>query len=105
MFEEKDIQIIPIIFILLLIFVTTYSPQFLALPNYAWTKFGKVMNSLVSPIILGVIYYLIITPTGFFVKKILRKKFLDLHKDDNLKSYWIERKMQEYNPENFKRLY
>ena len=105
MYKEKNIQTIPIIIVSILMFITIFLPQLLALPNYIWKTFGKMMKSLTNPIILVIIYYLIITPIGLFVRKILCKNFLEIHKNSYIKSYWVARDIQHHNPESLKRLY
>ena len=57
--------------------------------NLAWVKFGKILGKVVAPIVMGVIYFIIITPIGLFLrligKDILQTKF------SKNNSYWIKR--------------
>ena len=55
--------------------------------NIAWFKFGLILGKIVSPIVMGVIFFLIVTPISF-IMKISRKDLLNL-KYNNNKSYWI----------------
>ena len=57
--------------------------------NKIWIKFGVLLGNLISPIILGIIFFLIITPTSL-IMKILGKNLLNLKKN-NKSSYWVER--------------
>ena len=57
--------------------------------NKIWFKFGVLLGNLISPIILGIIFFLIITPTSL-IMKILGKNLLNLKKN-NKSSYWVER--------------
>ena len=57
--------------------------------NKIWFKFGILLGNLISPIILGIIFFLIITPTSL-IMKILGKNLLNLKKN-NKSSYWVER--------------
>ncbi len=63
----------------------------LAKPFYwAWMGFGKVMGSIVSPIVIGVIFYGIVTPTAIFFRRMGRDP-LRLHcKNKEMESYWID---------------
>ncbi len=61
----------------------------LTILNKAWFKFGILLGNLVSPIVLGIIFFTIVTPTSL-IMKLLGKNLLDL-KNNNKKSYWIER--------------
>ena len=57
--------------------------------NKLWMKFGLFLGSIVSPIIMGVIFFGVVTPIGL-VMKLLKKDLLHL-KMNNEKSYWIEK--------------
>jgi hypothetical protein len=52
---------------------------------------GILMGALVSPLIFGLLYYLIITPIGLFLR-LTGKDLLDMKIDRQAKSYWITRK-------------
>jgi len=58
--------------------------------NIYWTKFGILLGTIISPFLMGIIFFLIVTPIGLFMK-ILGKDLINLKKK-NLKSYWIEKK-------------
>ena len=58
--------------------------------NFLWFKFGLLLGAIVSPIVMGVIFFLVITPIGFFMK-ILGKDLLNNKYDNKKKSYWINR--------------
>ena len=66
-------------------------PRLLAPLNRAWTKLGLFLFKIVSPLVLGLIYFIAVVPTGLIMrlsgKDVLRLKF-----DPKAKSYWIERK-------------
>ena len=57
--------------------------------NKVWHKLGILLGSVVSPIVMGIVFFAIVTPTSLLMK-ILGKNLLGLKKD-NKKSYWIER--------------
>jgi len=58
--------------------------------NRLWFKFGILLGSIIAPIVMATIFFLIVTPTGFIMralgKDLLRKKI-----DKNKGSYWINR--------------
>ena len=64
--------------------------NFLTPLNKLWFKFGKLLGFIVAPIVMGVIFFLIITPTGF-IMKILGKDLLNKKYNIKMKSYWINR--------------
>ena len=57
--------------------------------NKIWFKFGIFLGKTVSLLIMGVIFFFVVTPTGLLMK-IFRKDILNLKKTEN-KSYWIEK--------------
>jgi len=57
--------------------------------NKIWFKFGILLGNVVSPIVMGIVFFIIVTPTSI-IMRILGKNLLSLKKD-NKKSYWIEK--------------
>lgn len=57
--------------------------------NLAWVKFGKILGKIVAPIVMGVIYFIIITPIGLFLR-LIGKDLLQTKFSKN-NSYWIKR--------------
>lgn len=58
--------------------------------NSAWQGVGRLLHRLVSPVILGMLFYFTVVPTGL-VMRILGKDPLRLRFDPAARSYWIER--------------
>ena len=58
--------------------------------NKIWFKFGIILGKIISPIIMGVIFFLVVTPIGLLMR-LLGKDLLNLKYNKN-KSYWIEKK-------------
>ena len=57
--------------------------------NKIWFKFGIILGKIISPLIMAIIFFLVVTPTGL-IMRILRKDILNLKYNQN-KSYWIEK--------------
>ena len=57
--------------------------------NKAWFKFGIFLGKIISPIVMGVIFFLVVTPIAFLMR-ILKKDLLNLKYNKN-SSYWIEK--------------
>lgn len=70
--------------------VALIRPVLLAPLNKLWLKFGALLHAITSPIILGVMFYLVITPIGLFMR-LFGKDFLRLRRDPACQSYWIRR--------------
>ena len=63
--------------------------KFLTPLNKLWFKFGIFLGKIISPIIMGIIFFLVVTPIGL-IMKLIGKDVLNL-KYNNNKSYWIEK--------------
>jgi hypothetical protein len=65
-------------------------PAWLGPMNRLWLKFGAVLHTITSPIILGIMFFLVILPIGL-IMRLLGKDFLRLKFDRAAPSYWIVR--------------
>ena len=57
--------------------------------NKIWFKFGIFLGKIISPLIMGIIFFLVVTPIGL-IMRIFGKDVLNLKYNKN-KSYWIEK--------------
>ena len=77
--------VVSIIFLLLgLINSTLLKPL-----NKLWFKFGILLGNIISPIIMGIIFFFVVTPTGLLMK-IFKKDPLNLKKN-NSNTYWTDK--------------
>ena len=58
-------------------------------PVFCIVGIGIFLGKIVSPTVMGLIFFLVLTPTGIFMR-IIKKNFLNLKFDDS-KSYWIKK--------------
>jgi large-conductance mechanosensitive channel len=65
-------------------------PSLLGPFNRAWFKFGLLLGRVFNPIVLGFVFFLVVTPMGI-ARRLLGKDSLHLKLKPNLKSYWIDR--------------
>ena len=70
--------------------VALVRPAWLAPFNRAWFKFGLLLQRVVNPLVMAVIYFAVVTPTGL-VMRALGKDPLRLRYDPDAESYWIHR--------------
>ena len=56
------------------------------------------MGRIVSPIVMGLVYFFVVTPTGLIMR--LFKKDLIMLKKNKKETYWIEKKKSESNMKN-----
>ena len=61
--------------------------KILAPLNKLWFKFGIFLGKIISPLIMGIIFFLVVTPIGL-IMRILGKDILNLKNNKN-QSYWI----------------
>ena len=57
--------------------------------NKLWFRFGIFLGKIISPIIMGFIFFLVVTPIGL-IMRLLGKDVLNL-KYNKERSYWIEK--------------
>lgn len=76
-------------------------PRILRPLNSAWLRFGLLLHRITSPIILAMLFYLTVVPTGL-VMRALGKDPLRLRFDSNARSYWIERSPPGPHPESLR---
>ena len=68
--------------------ITFINPNLFTFLNKLWIKFGILLGKIISPIIMGLVFFLVVTPVGIFVK-ILKKDVMGLKSEKS--SYWINR--------------
>jgi len=75
-------------------------PSILAPLNKLWAQFGQFMHKIINPILMGLIFFLTVLPTGIILKLLgkdpMRRKF-----DANAKSYWIAREENSLSKDSF----
>ena len=84
-----------IIFWVLVLSITCFiiviiKPSTFTLPNLYWTKLGILLGKIISPIIMGCIFYLVVTPTGFLMRT-FSKNILYNKRNNKTDSYWIKK--------------
>ncbi|MBP5858134.1 hypothetical protein KAJ83_14030 [Marivibrio halodurans] len=70
--------------------LAVFRPLLLRPLNRIWFKFGMILHKIVNPIVMGLVFFLTITPIGL-VMRILGRRPLDLEFDPKADSYWIDR--------------
>jgi hypothetical protein len=65
-------------------------PGWLTRVNRLWLRFGLLLNRIVSPLVLALLFYTTVTPTGLILR-LFGKDPLHLKREPQATSYWIER--------------
>jgi hypothetical protein len=79
-----------------LFFPTVLSPL-----NKAWFRLGLLLGKIASPIVLGAIFFLMITPVALLMR-LGGRDVLGLRRKKSVSSYWIDRTASEPNSSSFK---
>jgi Mg2+/Co2+ transporter CorB len=88
--NSKGIHIWALILSVLFLFLAFVAPKSLSLLNKLWFKFGILLGSIISPIVMALIYFLTVLPTGI-IMRLLKKDLLNQKIEKNSNSYWIHR--------------
>ena len=87
--NDEDIRIWSLVVSIIFLILGYFKSTILTPLNSLWYKFGIFLGRIVSPIILGVIYFFIVTPTSILMR-LFKKDLLNL-KFSNNNSYWLEK--------------
>jgi hypothetical protein len=82
------VRIWSIILSLLFLIIAIIIPNFFTFLNKLWIKFGILLGKIVSPIIMGLVFFFVVTPIGTLVR-IFKKDVMGLKRGAS--SYWINR--------------
>ena len=66
------------------------APALLGVPNRLWTGFGRRMGKITNPIMLGLLFFIVVTPIGLLMR-IFRRDPMGLRREKKLNSYWQAR--------------
>ena len=95
---DGDIRIWSLIIAILFLILGLMNSKVLTPLNKIWFKFGILLGSFVSPIVMGAVFFAVVTPTSL-IMRLLGKNLLNLRKN-NKKTYWIERSKIESKMKN-----
>jgi len=89
LFNNEDLKLWSLIISIIFLILGLLNSKVLTPLNRIWFKFGIILGKIVSPFVMGIIYFLIVTPIGL-IMRLFRKDLLNL-KYDNKNTYWIEK--------------
>ena len=87
--NDGDIRVWSLIISLIFLILGILNSKILTPLNQIWFKFGILLGRFVSPVVMGIIFFAIVTPTSV-IMRVLQKNLLNIKKG-NKKTYWIER--------------
>ena len=96
--NNENIRIWSLIVSIIFLILGLFNSKILTPLNRLWFKFGILLGNFISPIVMGVVFFAIVTPTSL-IMRVLGKNLLNLKKS-NKKTYWIERSKIESRMNN-----
>jgi hypothetical protein len=75
-----------IILSLVFLIITIIKPNLFLSLNKLWIKFGILLGKIISPIVMGLVFFFVVTPIGILLR-ILKKDVMGLKR--GVTSYWI----------------
>ena len=87
--NQQEIRIWSVLISLLFLILGIINSKILTPLNKVWFKFGIFLGKIISPIVMGLIFFLVVTPIAFLMR-MLKKDLLNLKFSKN-NSYWIEK--------------
>ncbi len=90
LYQGEQIRVWALVISSLFLILAFVYPKSLSLPNKLWFKLGIFLGLIVSPIVMALVYFLTVLPTGL-IMRLLKKDLLNQKFDKNKKTYWISR--------------
>ena len=87
--KDGDIRLWSLIISLIFLFLGLLNSNLLSPLNKLWFKFGLLLGKIISPIIMGIIFFLVVTPIAG-IMRLLKKDLLNLKFKEN-NTYWIDK--------------
>ena len=85
-----SLRIWPIPISLIFLTLGLFKSKLLNPLNIVWVKFGELIGRIIAPLVMAIIYFIIVTPIGLFMR-LIGKDLLNIKFTKN-SSYWIKRK-------------
>ena len=87
---NENIRLWACIIAFIFLFFGIFFPKILIVPNKLWFKLGLLLGAIVAPIVMGMIFFLTVTPIGI-IMRLFGKDIINQKIKKNAKSYWIKR--------------
>ncbi len=87
--KGNDLRIWSLIISIIFLILGLINSKLLVPLNRLWFKFGLLLGKFISPLIMGIIFFLVVTPIGIGMR-LFKKDLLNL-KYNKKETYWIEK--------------
>ena len=91
--SQEDLRLWAFILALIFFVLGILNSKFLTPLNKLWMKFGIFLGSIISPVVMGVVFFIVVTPVGL-IMRFLGKDLLRINKSKFVSTYWISREKQ-----------
>ena len=88
--NDAEIRIWSLIISIIFLLLGLFNSKILTPLNKLWFKFGIILGKFVAPIVMGIVFFLVVTPTGI-IMRLTGKNLLGLKKDIKKDTYWIKK--------------
>mgnify|MGYP001235623017 CR=1 FL=1 len=89
--KKGEINLYLITIALIFLILGLLNSKILTPLNKSWIKFGELLGRIITPIVMGIVYFIILTPISLLVR-LFGKDLIGMKFNTNLKTYWIKRK-------------
>ena len=87
--KGNDLRIWSLIISFIFLVLGLINSKILTPLNRLWFKFGLLLGKFISPLIMGIIFFVVVTPIGI-IMRLLKKDLLNL-KNNKKETYWIDK--------------
>ena len=87
--KGNDLRIWSLIISFIFLALGLINSKILTPLNRLWFKFGLLLGKFISPLIMGIIFFIVVTPIGI-IMRLLKKDLLNL-KFNKKETYWIDK--------------
>ena len=87
--KDNDLRIWALVISFIFLILGLINSKILTPLNRLWFKFGLLLGKFISPLIMGIIFFVVVTPIGI-IMRLLKKDLLNL-KYNKKETYWIDK--------------
>ena len=87
--KDNDLRIWSLVISFIFLILGLINSKILTPLNKLWFKFGLLLGKFISPLIMGIIFFIVVTPIGI-IMRLLKKDLLNL-KYNKKETYWVDK--------------
>ena len=95
--NQEDMRIWSLVIAVIFFILALLNSKILTPLNKIWTRFGIFLGNFISPIVMGIIFFFVVTPIGLLLR-LFGKDVLNLKKN-KFSTYWIKKTNQKSSME------